>query len=79
MIRKKREEVEEGLFYGEMKETVLKKSLDASIKNGAASSVTTGIGDNFISAYAIALGASNFQLGVLSALPTLMPGELIST
>ena len=80
MIRKnKKEEIEETLLYEEVKENVIKKSLNASIKNGAASAVSAGVGENFVSAYAISLGASNFQLGVLSALPTLMPGELLST
>jgi len=80
MIQKnKKEEIEEGIFYGEMKEKAIDQSLDNSIKDGATASVALGAGENFISAYAIAMSASNFQLGILSALPSLMPGEIIST
>lgn len=80
MIQKnKKEEIEEGLFYGEMKENVIKKSLRNSVRDGVAASTAAGVGDNFVSAYAIAMNASNLQLGILSALPTLMPGEILST
>ena len=80
MIQKKRkEEIEEGILYGEIKEKAIDKSLDHSIKDGATASIAVGAGENFISAYAIAMNASNFQLGILSALPSLMPGEIIST
>jgi MFS family permease len=56
-----------------------KKSLNYSTKDGTAATVTVGAADNFVSAYAVALKATNFQIGLLSALPTLMPVELITT
>jgi len=79
MLQKKKEEMEEKTLYEGVNENALHRSLNASIKDGAAASVTTGLGDNFVSAYAIALGATNFQLSILSALPALMPGEWLST
>lgn len=57
----------------------VKKSLDCSTKDGVAATVMVGAGDNFTSAYAVALGATNFQIGLLSALPTLIPVELLTT
>ncbi len=79
MLRKKRkEEIEEGILYGEMEEKAVKNSLKNSIKDGVAASVASSVGDNFISAYAISLNASNIELGLLSALPNIMPGELFS-
>jgi len=56
----------------------LKKSLKYSIKDGSAASMAAGVGDNFISPFAVALKASNFQIGLLSALPSLIPIELLS-
>ena len=76
---KRKGEIDEEILYKEVKDNAVSRSLKSSIKDGAAASVTTGLGDNFISAYAIALGATNFQLSILSALPTLMPGEWLST
>ena len=55
------------------------KALNYSTKDGVANSVATGAGDNFVSAYAVSLGATNFQLGLLSALPTLIPVELFTS
>ena len=43
-------------------EEEIKKSLDYSTKDGTASTITTNAGDNFVSAYAVALGATNFQI-----------------
>jgi len=57
----------------------VKKSLDYSIKEGVSASVMSGAADNFVSPYAIALKASNFQLGLLSALSNLIPVEIITT
>jgi len=56
-----------------------RKSLDYSVKDGVANAVTVGTGDNFISPYAVALNANNFQIGLLSALPNLIPTELLTT
>jgi len=57
----------------------IKKSLDYSTKDGTASTVTVSAADNFTSAYAVALNATNFQIGLLSALPNLLPVELLTT
>jgi MFS family permease len=57
----------------------IKKALNYSTKDGIAATVAGGTGDNFISAYAVSLGATNFQLGLLSALPTLIPVEIATT
>jgi len=54
------------------------ESLRYSVKDGIAASVTGGAGDNFISAYAVALGATNFQLGLLTAIANVIPGELFT-
>ena len=56
----------------------VKKALDYSTKDGIAATVAGSSGDNFVSAYAVSLGASNFQIGLLSALPTLIPVELFT-
>jgi MFS family permease len=63
--------------FNEQKE--IKKSLNYSIKDGVAASVTGSAGDNFVSAYAVSLGASNMQIGLLSALPNIIPGELFTS
>ena len=47
------------------------KSMNASKADGAAYSLMTGLGDAYIPAAAIALGASNFYIGLLAALPQL--------
>jgi len=56
-----------------------KKSLAYSTKDGIAATVTVNTGDNFISPYAVALNATNLQIGLLSALPNLIPIELLTT
>jgi len=48
-----------------------KKSMNASVGDGMAYSIMTGLGDAYIPAAAIALGAGNFYVGLLSALPQL--------
>jgi MFS family permease len=53
-------------------EEQIEKSKEYSIKDAASVSITGGLGDNYISAYAVALGASPFQIGLLSSLPTLL-------
>jgi len=62
--------------FNEKKE--IKKALNYSTKDGTASTVAVSAGDNFVSAYAVSLGATNFQIGLLSALPTLIPVELFT-
>ncbi len=44
-----------------------KKSLELSIKEGSAASVMSGAGSSFISPFALALNASNLQIGFLSS------------
>lgn len=46
-----------------------KKSLNLANKEAAAASVMVGFGDEYISPFAIALGASNMVVGLLTALP----------
>jgi len=49
-----------------------KKSLDHSVSDGVAWSVMAGAGDEYLSPYAIHLGASNLEIGLLSSLPGLV-------
>ncbi len=60
------------------------KSREVSIKEGSAASVMSGAGDSYIVPYALALNASNFQVGFLSsfvglfsAFSQLVGGELV--
>ncbi|MCF6153700.1 MAG: MFS transporter [Candidatus Brocadia sp.] len=57
----------------QQEEVAVKKSLNLSIKDGVAFAATTGFGDNYINPFAVALGASNFQIGLLSSLPQFLP------
>ncbi|HIH34699.1 MAG TPA: MFS transporter [Nanoarchaeota archaeon] len=49
----------------------IRKSLKYSVKDGAAASAMTGISDSFLPAYAIALGATNRQVGLLTSTASL--------
>ena len=51
----------------------LKKSLSLSIKDGVSFAATTGFGDNYINPFAVALGATNVQIGLLSAITQFIP------
>jgi MFS family permease len=51
----------------------VRRSLGLSIKDGVAFAATTGFGDNYINPFAVALGASNFQIGLLSSISQLIP------
>jgi len=51
---------------GQHEDPAVKKSLGFSIRDGVAYAATVGFGDNYINPYAVALGASNFQIGLLS-------------
>src|SRR3989304_6385588 len=51
----------------------VKRSLDLSIKDGVAFAATTGFGDNYLNPFAVALGASNLQIGLLSSFTQLVP------
>ncbi|HET6370811.1 MAG TPA: MFS transporter [Nitrospiria bacterium] len=50
----------------------VQNSLRASIKDGVFFSMMTGFGESYLGAYAIFLGASNPQIGLLSSLPQLL-------
>ncbi len=49
-----------------------RESLKLSIKEGSAYSVMDGLGNAYISPYAIAMNASNTHIGLLSAIPNLV-------
>ena len=53
-------------------DVAVKKSLDLSIKDGVAFAATTGFGDNYINPFAVAIGASNLQIGLLSSFTQLV-------
>lgn len=60
MLNKKQEKV------------AVRKSLSFSMKDGVAFAATVGFGDNYINPFAVALGASNFQIGLLSSFTNLI-------
>lgn len=49
-----------------------KKSMDRITAEGMTYSIMTGIGDAYVPAAAVALGASNFYIGMLAAAPQLL-------
>ena len=53
-------------------EIAVKRSLDLSIKDGVAFAATTGFGDNYINPFAVAIGATNLQIGLLSSFTQLV-------
>jgi len=53
-----------------------KKSMSNSVADGMGYSIMSGFGDAYLPAAAIALGAGNFYLGLLSALPQLVGAVL---
>lgn len=59
-----------------MKDSLLeekkKRNLLISIREGIFASVTTGCGETYIPPFAIALGAGNLQVGLLTSLPILI-------
>src|SRR5574337_650037 len=57
----------------QQEKVAVKKSLNLSIKDGVAFAATTGFGDTYINPFAVALGASNFQIGLLSSITQLVP------
>ncbi|MDN3512802.1 MAG: MFS transporter [Candidatus Brocadia sp.] len=57
----------------QQEEGAVRRSLDLSVKDGVAFASTTGFGDNYINPFAVALGASNFQIGLLSSIPQFLP------
>lgn len=50
-------------------ETLREQSLTYSLRDGMAWSVMIGFGDNYVGPYALFLGATTFQMGVLASLP----------
>ncbi|MFH0714318.1 MAG: MFS transporter [Candidatus Diapherotrites archaeon] len=67
------ETVRQAALEGEKKEEARKvrQSLSYSVKDGLAWSVMDGAGNKFITAFAVALKASNFQIGLLTSIPQL--------
>ena len=57
----------------QQEDAAVKKSLSHSIKDGVAYAATTGFGDNYINPFAVALGASNFEIGLLTSVSQLVP------
>ncbi len=64
----------------------IKKGLDLSLADGGATAVRDAITTNFTTPYALALGASNEQIGAVTAIPTLaatifspISGKIIET
>lgn len=53
--------------------SAVRKSLRYSIKDGVAFAATTGFGDNYLNPFAVALGASAFQIGLLSSASQFVP------
>ena len=51
----------------------VKKSLDFSIKDGAASSIASGFGFSYIAPFAIAMNATASQIGLLNGLINILP------
>ena len=49
------------------------RTMKLSIKEGASCSVMSGLGDSYITPFALALKASDFQIGLLSSLTSLFP------
>ena len=48
-----------------------RRTMRLSLKEGSAAAVMTGAGESYIPAFALSIGASNFQIGLISALPAL--------
>lgn len=57
----------------QQEKNAIRKSLNFSIKDGVAFAATTGFGDNYINPFAVALGATNLQIGLLSSITQLVP------
>ncbi|MFA5175884.1 MAG: MFS transporter [Candidatus Nanoarchaeia archaeon] len=56
----------------EKEDSLKKKSCKLSIKEGAAYSVSEGFGIRYIGPFALALGAKNIHISLLTSLPTLL-------
>lgn len=73
-LTRPREEVKARIKEANQKiqEKLNKDSMDNAIKEGSAFSVMSSFGQNFVSAFAIALHATNTQLSLLNSLPGLL-------
>ncbi|MBW7899780.1 MAG: MFS transporter [Candidatus Brocadia sp. BROELEC01] len=60
-------------FSKQQERIAVRKSLKYSIKDGVAFAATTGFGDNYLNPFAVALGASTFQIGLLSSASQFVP------
>lgn len=70
---KKREKQKEKEIIKETKEKILKEeSMKVSIKEGSFASVMSGAGNAYITPFALAIGANNFQIGLISSLTNLV-------
>ena len=54
------------------KERAKSRTRKLSIKEGSAYSISDGFGIKYITPYALAMNASNSQIGLLSSIPTLL-------
>ena len=61
------------IFNKKQEKIAVRKSLRFSVKDGVAFAATTGFGDNYINPFAVALGATNLQIGLLSSITQLVP------
>lgn len=52
--------------------SLIKKSLDYSVKESAPASIMESLGNNFVNPFAIAMKATSFQIGLLTAIPNLV-------
>jgi MFS family permease len=68
MEQKREEEIIKHAKEGFLKE----KTKKLSIREGVASSVMNGAGVNYITPYALAIGATNTQIGFLTSIPSLL-------
>lgn len=57
----------------QQEKVAVKKSLHLSHKEGVTFAATTGFGDNFLNPFAVALGATNIQIGLLSSITQFIP------
>lgn len=51
----------------------VRKSLNVSIKDGIAAAATSGFGNNYVNPFAVALGGTNIQIGVLNSIIHFIP------
>ena len=51
----------------------VRKSLNVSIRDGIAAAATSGFGNNYVNPFAVALGGTNIQIGVLNSIIHFIP------